>query len=300
MRTSKFTDEKNFRCLEDLQETSSELSLIHFGKEKCKPYHVFAGERDEYIIHLVVSGHGFYSANNNTWTLSSGQMFLIRPGQQIVYCADSRDPWSYAWFGFKGSRVKTILSQCGFRRNRLILPFSNTAEFIAVLDEMLEHITLSPADSFFRESSLFRLFSLLCENAQALPAALNDESASDSSNSYVACAVEYIDANYMHGITVADIADQIGISRTYLNRLFNQEYSMPAQEFLMAFKMRKAAFLLVNTDQSIKEIARNTGYSDSLVFSKAFKKRFDVSPQNFRLYRQELELRDERPDEAFH
>lgn len=66
MRTSKFTDENNFRCLEDLQETSSELSLIHYGTEKCRPYHVFAGTRDEYIIHLIISGQGFYTANNNT------------------------------------------------------------------------------------------------------------------------------------------------------------------------------------------------------------------------------------------
>lgn len=89
----------------------------------------------------------------------------------------------------------------------------------------------------------------------------------------------------------------IGISRAYLNHLFKKEYNMSAQEFLIDFRMRKAAYLLTNTDQPVKEVAQNAGYRDALVFSKAFKKRFTVSPQNYRLYRQELEVRDKRPDE---
>lgn len=295
MRTCKYTNEPNFRCLEDLRETSTELSLIHFGTEKCKPYHVFAGERDEYIIHFIVSGHGFYTADKNTRTLSSGQMFLIRPGTPVVYCADSRDPWSYMWFGFNGERVESLLTQCGFTRSRLILPAPEPDAFLAILNEMFEHITLSPADILFREGSLYRLFSLLAAHAASLPSLPSADSEDDIGNPYVAEAVDYINTHYMRSITVSDIAEKIGISRTYLNRLFKLEYNLPAQEFLMDFRMRKAAFFLVNTDRPIKEISQDAGYQDPLVFSKAFKKRFDVSPKNYRLSRQELELRDERP-----
>ena len=119
----------------------------------------------------------------------------------------------------------------------------------------------------------------------------------EGTNSYVTQAVDYISSHYMHNITVSDVAAQIGISGTYLNRLFKQTYNLPAQEFLMDFRMRKAAHLLVNTTQPVKEISLDIGYRDPLVFSKAFKKRFDVSPQNYRLYKQELEVRDKRPHE---
>ena len=298
MRTSKFTDENNFRCLEDLQETSSELSLIHFGTEKCKPYHVFAGERDEYIIHLIIAGHGFYSADNSTWTLSGGQMFLIRPGRPIIYCADSRDPWQYVWIGFKGDRAQAILSECGFTKHRLVLPSPAPSEYLAILEEMFDHITLRYADVLFRESSLYRILSLLCQNAANLSAESNIDLEREGANSYVTQAVDYIRYHYMHNITVSDVASQIGISGTYLNRLFKQTYNLPAQEFLMDFRMRRAAYLLVNTTQPVKEISQNVGYRDPLVFSKAFKKRFDVSPQNYRLYKQDLEVRDKRPAES--
>ena len=110
-------------------------------------------------------------------------------------------------------------------------------------------------------------------------------------------AVDFIRINYKRDISIADIASAIGISRAYLNHLFKKEYTMSAQEFLIDFRMRKAAYLLTNTTLPVKEIAQDAGYRDALVFSKAFKKRFGVSPQNYRLYRQELEVRDKRPNE---
>ena len=295
MRTSKFTDEKNFHCLEDLQETSSELSLIHVGREKCMPNHVFAGIRDEFIIHFVLSGHGFYSCERNTCPISGGQMFLIRPGTEVVYCSDSRDPWTYVWFGFKGARAKSLLSQSGFSRDRLILPFENRDAFASVIDEMLEHNTLNPADSLFRESGLFKLFSLLASNAEGIPSLAVSEPDASAGSQYVSQAVDYINANYMHAISVTDIADHVGISRTYLNRLFHQVYNSSVQDFLMNYKLDKAAFLLINTEMPVKEISQNTGYRDPLVFSKAFKAKYDVSPKNYREFRQSLELREERP-----
>lgn len=94
-----------------------------------------------------------------------------------------------------------------------------------------------------------------------------------------------------HLDSVSDIADHVGISRTYLNRLFHQKYNSFVQDFLMNFKLDKAAFLLIYTEMPVKEISLKTGYRDPLVFSKAFKAKFEVSPK----YRQELELREERP-----
>ena len=53
MKTVKYTKEDKFQCLEDLRESSSELTLIHMGRETCLPYHAFSGIRDEYILHFA-------------------------------------------------------------------------------------------------------------------------------------------------------------------------------------------------------------------------------------------------------
>ena len=54
------------------------------------------------------------------------------------------------------------------------------------------------------------------------------------------------------------------------------------QEFLMNFRMERARGLLRYTDRPVGEIAEEVGYADSMSFSKAFKKRFHLTPSEFR------------------
>ena len=300
VETVKYTNEENFQCLEDLYGSSSELSLVHVGRENCKPYHVFSGTRDEYIIHFITKGQGFYSCNGNAWPLTAGQMFLIYPGDTVVYCSDSKDPWSYCWIGFRGFRVEQILKQCGFSRSRLTLPNPDLSQLLPCFDEMLTHITLEPYDDFFRESLLLKIFSILSlhytelTKSHALPQDIHVK------NMYVNQAIEFINGNYMRGISVTDIADQIGISRTHLNHVFQEELNLSVQSFLIDYRMYRAASLLSHTAMPIKEISDQVGYSDPLVFSKAFKKKFNLSPKQYREDspgEQSLEVRDKRPDQ---
>ena len=46
---------------------------------------------------------------------------------------------------------------------------------------------------------------------------------------------------------------------------------------------------------SVKEVSHHTGYSDPLVFSKAFKRKFGISPKEYRTYEDQLETRQKRP-----
>ncbi len=120
--TVKYTNSQDYRHLEELSQASMELDLIHMGKEQCQPYHACSAAREEYIIHFILSGKGFYSVDGVTYSLHEGQMFLIRPGIEVVYCADMNDPWCYMWIGFRGLRTDAILKQCGFSSARPVLP----------------------------------------------------------------------------------------------------------------------------------------------------------------------------------
>ena len=93
---------------------------------------------------------------------------------------------------------------------------------------------------------------------------------------------------------ISDIADNIGISRAYLNSSFQKELGMSAQTFLIDYKMHKAASLLVSTSLSVKEIANNVGYEDQLVFSKAFKKKFGMSPKNYKTHKEMMDKFNEK------
>lgn len=285
----------DFWCLDDLREISTELTLEHVGKERCKPYHVFSGTHDEYIIHFILSGCGFYSANGNTWPLSGGQMFLIRPNDPVVYCSDEIDPWRYAWIGFSGSGAKSILKQCGFTKNNLVLPSPALNEVSCCFDELFEHVNISYADGLYRESILLKLLSLLCRSYSELSLREDFWQNRVSGNAYVNQVIDYINEMYMKGISVADIASHIGISQAHLNHIFQEELNLSVQNFLIDFRLEKAARQLVNTSLSIKEISHLVGYRDPLVFSKAFKRKFEVSPKQYRDEERKMKIRKNYP-----
>ena len=269
-------------CMQDFSETSMEITLVHAGVESCKPYHAVAAARSEYIIHFILSGEGFYSANGSTWHLGPGQMFLLYPDEPIVYCSNAINPWSYLWIGFKGIRVDTILKNCGFSKNRLCLPAPAPDQYIECFHDLFAHRGTGFSEDLCRESILLKLFSLLAAHHAGLAPGTDQEQIGYSDNTYVNLAIDYIGKMYMQGIGVSDVADSIGITRSHLNHVFQKELNISIQNFLIDFRMHKAANLLVSTGLSIKEISSQVGYSDQLVFSKAFKKKFGLSPKSYR------------------
>ncbi len=298
METVKYTQEPNFHCLEDLKGISSDLSLVHVGQEQCKPYHIFSGTRSEYIIHFITSGHGFYSAGGNAWTLSAGQMFLIYPGEPVIYCADSSEPWSYCWIGFRGFLCDIILKNCGFSKKKLIQATPSSADIPDIINCFFKHLTLNYYDELYRDSLLMKLLGSLAFQYAELSKAHETPQTVRIKNVYVNMAIEYINEAYMKGITVADISEHIGISRAHLNHVFHEELHLSVQSYLINYRMYKAAALLSRTNTPIKEIAFKIGYQDPLIFSKAFKKCFGVSPREYRQnnlsHNAALEIRDQR------
>lgn len=276
-------DNINYQCLEEIKETSIEIALVHMGKEECKPYHGVSATRDEYIIHFILSGSGVYMSNGNTWFLAPGQMFLIYPNEPVAYCADRNTPWTYVWVGFKGTKTDNILQNCGFSRENLVLPAPAPEEFMGCFDDLFKHMALSFSDDLYRRSVLLKLFAVLADHHARLTPE-NDPGQTDNgnNNTYISRAIDYINKMYMQDIGVSDIADNVGISRTHLNNIFQQELHTSIQKFFVDFRMHKSANLLVSTNMPIKEISGLVGYRDQLVFSRAFKNKFGVSPKSYR------------------
>ena len=138
LRKARFTEDERYRCLENLTETSQELSLIHSGMERCYPLHIWQGVRAEYIIHFVIRGKGVYTVGGRAYALEGGQMFLIRPDTKIVYIADEIDPWEYAWIGIRGERVPHLLAACGFHSGIDVLDAPDLQPILRNIQEILD------------------------------------------------------------------------------------------------------------------------------------------------------------------
>ena len=75
-----------------------------------------------------------------------------------------------------------------------------------------------------------------------------------------------------------EVAAEIGISTRQLERLFDRHLGTSPKRYAMELRLARARNLIVQTEQSVAEIAMASGFSSTTHFSRAFRARFGVSP----------------------
>ena len=293
-----YTESINFRCLEDLQQVNhmsilNPLNLDYCGREACQKGYMFGPyTRENYVLHMVVKGCGEYRIGKKRYKVSKGQAFLIPPGTETVYKADREDPWVYVWLGFHGYKTQELLNRLGFRNDNHVITLKDTAKFEDLIDQIMDASQLTFLNEMKRTGLFYAALTALLEERQE-----EEGTEADYSDTlYVKVAVDTMVTSYNKKLRISDIARMIGINRSYLTNIFKKELGISPQEFLINFRLEKAAQMLRETEEPIGNIAITVGYSDSLSFSKAFKQKYGMQPSSYRKNPPHLEAKEEKGD----
>lgn len=98
---------------------------------------------------------------------------------------------------------------------------------------------------------------------------------------YVKTALAIIQNNYWQDISLNSVADEIGISASYLSTLFKSETSMNFTHYVNQFRIKKALIMLRESSLSIEQIAKECGYNNYDYFFKVFKKNTGMTPSAY-------------------
>ena len=110
-------------------------------------------------------------------------------------------------------------------------------------------------------------------------------------------ASAYIQQNYTRSFSLVELAETIGVSKSYLSRIFKMDMGISLWDYLNRLRNQKAKELLVLTDESITEIAGEVGYEDVGYFSRVFHESTGFSPRAYRQQaRTSSSLRQQNPD----
>lgn len=93
---------------------------------------------------------------------------------------------------------------------------------------------------------------------------------------------KYIREHCREDLSLVQCAEMIGISPSYLSRLFKKEMGMNFLEYVAESKIAEAKKLLKETDQNISEIAQQIGYSERNL-NRVFQRHVQTSPGNYRM-----------------
>ncbi|MBP1614113.1 MAG: Zinc finger protein [Bacteroidetes bacterium] len=108
-------------------------------------------------------------------------------------------------------------------------------------------------------------------------------------------AVDYINEHLSESINLYDLAGVANISGFHFHRIFKALMNESPGEYIQRLRLEKAIFKLQTTQQTLTEIAEQTGYQSPHALSKAFKKRFGVSPSIFHAQPSDLTVPIDEP-----
>ena len=95
-------------------------------------------------------------------------------------------------------------------------------------------------------------------------------------------ALAYIQQNYPRSFSLVELSETIGVSKSYLSRIFKIDIGISIWDYLNRFRIQKAKELLLLTDESISAIAAQVGYQDISYFSRVFREIVGCSPRSYR------------------
>lgn len=261
-----------------------DLTLYQYGYEKCKPLHSYGPFiRNHFLFHYVISGKGTLLTDDTDNSsverhIGPGMGFLIEPKRINTYFADRNDPWEYTWVEFGGLRAMEILESAGLSSESPVFVPKTAQAGNLLKDELLYLANHAQESSLHQIGHLYLIMDALISGSSGKRAVQGGRLA----EFYTKEATTFIAQNYALPLTVEDMANRCNLDRSYFGKIFKETMGQSPQEFLIRYRMAKAAELLKLTDLPIGKISAQVGYPNQLHFSRAFKNIYSVSPRAYR------------------
>ena len=95
--------------------------------------------------------------------------------------------------------------------------------------------------------------------------------------------IPYLNTHYSERISIAHISMLCGYSESHFMKLFRDLTGTSFSQYLIHFRLEKAAYLLRSTQKSILEIATLCGFSNASYFTRAFERQYGTKPSVYRV-----------------
>lgn len=95
-------------------------------------------------------------------------------------------------------------------------------------------------------------------------------------------SINYILYNFKSELTLEDVANVAGYSRSHYSKLFKEFYGISFYDYLLSLRVHCAALLLAHAEMSVTEIGSFSGFSSSSTLNRVFKQETGFSPRDYR------------------
>ena len=236
---------------------------IHLNANDCETQFTF--KKNQYILHYTSE-----ESRAELWTDYETLKYLqIQIKYQYIF--NLIDPES--------NRESAEILEQMIHNNFIFLhketPPNMTVEMHLILKEIISYYRKGIMQKLFIEAKIIKMLILIFEQ-------FNEKDTAEDLSEIPLIIKKFIDENYHRNLKVEEISKILGINETKIRKEFKLHYNTTIIDYISELRMLKAKKLIVNKDLMIKEIAIDCGYEYVQNFTRAFKKKFGVSPEKLR------------------
>ncbi len=223
--------------------------------------------RQDSLLIYCVAGRGTYGVGDKQLPVEAGQIFAALPGLEHHYQSDTRAGWDIWFAHFDGDLAERLLDLSGFSVDRAVATIgvqqgivSLFARLCSVLKKRELHAGLEASAVLFR---LLLGLQTVCRLEET--------------------GTTGIEAS-LHGNpeSVEQMAQAAGMSKYHFIRVFRKATGITPWRYILARRINRAKALLVDSDQPVKQVAYQVGFTDADYFSRLFRQETGSSATAFR------------------
>ena len=204
-------------------------------------------------LYYVFDGSGTVYINDESFKVKGGDFFVVPLGARAGLKPTQGTTLPHRWVGFTGLLTHDF--------ERFPRPFTLPEEIVRNLcDPRQSDRNLGSRLA----ADLFLIHSLMQEPKENKP-------------DYVQRLINHINTSYMEKLSVTQMAQELGLDRCHLSRLFKQKMNMSIQDYILQFRLNKARRYLKH-NYSVSDTAHLCGFGDRANFSKIFTREVGCSP----------------------
>lgn len=210
------------------------------------------------------------SISANSLFLKSGNVAVYAPGEEQKYFFKAES--AYQWCHFTGKIVKELLESCNISSG---IYFLNPNKVIYESFSDLIRRFYQPGNGKFANASLLELIYYISD-------ALKCSEQKDEAD-VIFPILTYINANYNKHITLDELAEKSGYSKSRFSHIFSKITGTTPIKYQNDIRLKVSCEMLATTRCAISDVAFSCGFSDPLYYSKIFKKKYNITPTKYRL-----------------
>ena len=219
-------------------------------------------------IYFPVSGCAQFSFGDTTIDLLPGNIYLVPAG--LTYACECRGSLEKYLIDISVTRPDSTDIFYGID-HCLILP--DNGQYTAQIQEIYHRSDLSAA---------VKLRRIVHEIVDAALAASPVEINIPKYSKLTKKALSYIDGHLSVGLSIAEIAENLFVSKLTLQKHFRDEIGTPIGKYITNRIMHRAERYLLETDKTIRDISARLGFCDQFYFSRVFAQTHGITPSRFR------------------